>query len=58
MSSRKKISTANIERGLIGDADAVDAWEAPIKVPASNSPRPEWYRRSNVVILDSRPDLF
>jgi hypothetical protein len=55
MSSRKKNSTADIERRLIGEADVVDAWETPIKVPASNSPRPEWYRRNNIVVLD--PDV-
>ena len=55
MSSRKKISTAEIERSLIEDADNDRAWEAPIKVPASESPRPEWYGRGNVVVLD--PDV-
>lgn len=55
MRDRKKISTADIQGRLTRDADAVDAWEAPTKVPASNSPRPEWYGRSNVVILD--PDV-
>ena len=27
----------------MADADNVDAWESPIKVPPSNSPRPAWY---------------
>ena len=55
MSSLKKPSTSEIERSLIEDADNGGAWEAPIKVPSSNSPRPEWYGRGNVVVLD--PDV-
>lgn len=55
MSSRKKISTAEIERSLINDADNVAAWDEPIKVSPSKSPRPEWYGRGNVVVLD--PDV-
>lgn len=45
MRVRKKISTTEIKRRLIADADDPDAWEAPINVPPSNAPRPEWYGR-------------
>lgn len=54
MSSQKVTSTADIERNLIDDADKDQAWEPPIKVPASKTARPEGYGR-NVVVLD--PDV-
>ena len=43
MRNLNKISRAGIERGLMADADNADAWEAPITVSPSVSPRPEWY---------------
>jgi hypothetical protein len=43
MSTRRKPSAKEIERSLIADADNPDAWEEPITVPASSSPRPSWY---------------
>lgn len=55
MRNLEKSLSAEIDETLIADADNVDAWDEPTKVPASNSPRPEWYGRSNVVILD--PDV-
>jgi hypothetical protein len=56
MRNRKKISTAEIERSLIDDADNADAWEAPIKVSASESSRPQWYGRSNVAVVNPTLD--
>ena len=53
MSRRKKISTAQVERSLIDDANNVDAWEAPIAVAPSKSPRPESYGRTNIIVLDA-----
>ncbi len=46
MTTRKKLSDVEIERKLIADAANPSAWEAPITVPASRSPRPQWYGRS------------
>ena len=46
MSGRKKPSEAEIKRMLIADAGNPNAWEAPITVPASRSPRPARYGRS------------
>jgi hypothetical protein len=43
MRNLKEISSVEIERELMVDADNVEAWESPIKVPPSSSPRPEWY---------------
>lgn len=51
----KEIPVAEIERGLIAETDNDEAWEAPVDVGRSNSPRPEWYGRSKVVVLD--PDV-
>lgn len=55
MRNLKKHPLADIERDLISEANDVDAWDAPTKVSPSNSPRPEWYGRGNVVVLD--PDV-
>jgi len=46
MKNRKQISEAEIERQLIADADNPDAWGEQVTVPASTSPRPQWYGRS------------
>jgi hypothetical protein len=43
MSTRKKPLSGDIERALIKDADNPDAWEEPITVKGSASPRPSWY---------------
>lgn len=43
MRNLSKISRVGVERELMSDADDVDAWESPIKVPPSSSPRPEGY---------------
>jgi hypothetical protein len=50
MRELKKISTAEVEADLMADADNVDAWDALIKVPASNLPRPAWYRRNETPV--------
>jgi RNA polymerase sigma factor (sigma-70 family) len=44
MKAQKRLSTEEIERRLIEDAENPDAWEPAIKVSASRSPRPAWYR--------------
>jgi hypothetical protein len=44
MSTRKKLSSIEIERILLEDAGNPDAWEKPISVKASSKPRPSWYR--------------
>jgi len=46
MKSKKQASEAEIERQLIADTDNPDAWEEPITVPSSTSPRPHWYGRA------------
>jgi RNA polymerase sigma factor (sigma-70 family) len=46
MRVQKKLSEAEIERDLIEDAGNPDAWEAPITVGPSRSPRPSWYRQT------------
>jgi hypothetical protein len=43
--SRKRISEAEIIGKLVADAENPEAWEAPIIVPPSHSPRPGWYGR-------------
>jgi RNA polymerase sigma-70 factor, ECF subfamily len=41
-----KLKDAEIKRALIADAANPDAWERVAVVPASASPRPEWYGKS------------
>lgn len=41
--TRKRISEAEIIRNLVADAEKPEAWEEPITVWPSQSPRPEWY---------------
>src|SRR6185312_17342119 len=43
MRNLQKIPSTEIEKALIAEADNVDAWDEPITVGASSSPRPEWY---------------
>jgi len=50
MRNLKKISTTEVERVLITDADNIDAWEAPITVPPSSGPRPAWHGRKEIAI--------
>src|SRR5438132_6243145 len=50
MRDLKKISTTEVERVLMADADNIDAWEAPITVPPSSGPRPEWYWQKEIGI--------
>ena len=49
MKNKKQVSETEIERQLIADADNPDAWEEPITVPSSASPRPAWYGRSKKI---------
>ena len=53
MSSRKKLSE-DVKRRLIADAENPDAWEKPIAVPPSRSPRPAWYGRSRHLELAAK----
>ena len=34
----------------MADADNIDAWEAPITVPPTSSPRPDWYGQKEIAI--------
>jgi len=54
MSARKKLSDEQIKRRLISDAEKAGAWEAPIRVPPSRSPRPAWYGRSKHLELAAK----
>lgn len=54
MSARKKLSEDEIKRRLIADADELDAWDAPVVVPPSRSPRPAWYERSKHLELAAK----
>ena len=49
MKGKKQTSEAEIERQLTADADNPDAWEEPITVAASTSPRPHWYGRAKKI---------
>jgi hypothetical protein len=55
MSNSHTHSNTDIETELMAQADNPDAWESPIKVPPSNSPRPERYKQSHIIKLD--PDV-
>jgi hypothetical protein len=50
MRNLEKISSREIEEALIADADNVDSWDEPIKVAASKSPRPDWYRQQQIPV--------
>jgi hypothetical protein len=54
MSSRNKLSDEQIKRALIADAENPKAWEAPISVGPSTSPRPEWYGRGRHLELSAK----
>lgn len=54
MSTRKKLSEEEIKRKLIADAEDPTAWEKPIAVRASRSPRPAWYGRSRHLELAAK----
>jgi hypothetical protein len=45
-----KIPSREVEEALIADGESVDAWDEPINVAASKSPRPDWYRRKEIPI--------
>jgi hypothetical protein len=55
MSDSNTLSNTDIEAELMAQVDDPDAWESPINVPPSNSPRPERYRQSHIIKLD--PDV-
>ena len=48
MRVQKKLSEDEIKRRLIEDAQNPEAWEPPIRVGPSRSPRPSWYRQTIV----------
>jgi len=50
MRELKKISTTEVERVLMADADNIDAWEEAITVPPTSSPRPAWYGQKEIAI--------
>ncbi len=54
MSARRKLSDDEIKRRLIADADDPAAWDEPITVPASRSPRPAWYGRTKHLELAAK----
>jgi hypothetical protein len=54
MTARKKVSTKEIEKRLVSDANDDDAWEAPLKVPASPSARPASYGRTKHLELAAK----
>lgn len=49
--TRKRTSEAEILKELMADANNPGAWEAPIMVSPSHSPRPEWYGRRKHIEL-------
>lgn len=50
----RKASQKEIEINLIKDANDPNAWEKPIKVPASRAPRPDRYGRSGHLQLAAK----
>src|SRR5947209_6054130 len=54
MKARKRISEAEIKVKLLADSEHPDAWEAPITVPPSSAPRPEWYGRTKHLELAAK----
>ncbi|HUP61714.1 MAG TPA: hypothetical protein VNA69_14985 [Thermoanaerobaculia bacterium] len=54
MSTRKKLSEEEIKRKLVADAENPTAWDPPITVPASRSPRPAWYGRTKHLELAAK----
>jgi hypothetical protein len=47
-------SDVELEEALLADAENPEAWEAPISVPPSRSPRPEWYGRRTHIELAAK----
>jgi hypothetical protein len=54
MTARRKLSDEEIKRKLIRDASQPGAWDSPVLVPASRSPRPVWYGRSRHLELAAK----
>jgi hypothetical protein len=52
MRNLKRSPIGDVERSLIAEADNVDAWEPPVSVAPSKSPRPEWYTQESAVGAD------
>jgi len=54
MTARKRISEREIKLRLVEDAHNPDAWDAPLTVPPSHAPRPEWYGRTKHLELAAK----
>jgi hypothetical protein len=51
---RQKLSEEEVDQLVIAEANDPDAWEEPIFVPSSRSPRPEWMNRSKHLDLAAK----
>lgn len=54
MSGRKNLSEKELRVRLIEDADNPEAWERPIKVPATRRSRPDWYGKATHLQLAAK----
>ena len=54
MKARKRIPETEIKLRLLKDSEDHDAWDAPVTVPPSKAPRPEWYKRSQHLELAAK----
>jgi hypothetical protein len=52
--TRKRTSASVIKRRLLSDTDNPDAWEAPIRVGPSRSPRPDFYGQAKHLELAAK----
>jgi hypothetical protein len=52
--TQKRISDAEIEKDLVADGENPAAWEPPIRVLPSRSPRPAWYGRTKHLELAAK----
>jgi len=52
--TRTRVSESEIIRRLVADADVPEAWEAPITVKPTHSPRPEWYGKKKHMELAAK----
>jgi hypothetical protein len=55
MTARKRLTDSEVERVLVADAENPDAWEDPITVSSSTSPRPSWYPRHGDKVVCEQP---
>jgi hypothetical protein len=51
---RSRRSDEKIDAIVVQEAENDDAWEAPVSVPASGSPRPSWMRRGHHLELAAK----